>query len=61
LAPYSTHDSGDGNPLSYSGAISGGDVVLLVGPSHTDCKAASGGVYWGKSLPPFFPVGKLTL
>jgi hexosaminidase len=36
-----TLDSGDGNPLSCSGAISGtGDVVLLMGPSHTGYKDA---------------------
>lgn len=36
-----TFDSGDGNPLSCSGVISGtGDVVLLMGPSRTDHKDA---------------------
>jgi hexosaminidase len=36
-----TFDSGDGNPLCYTGSISGsGDVVLLMGPSHTDYKDA---------------------
>jgi hexosaminidase len=36
-----TFDSGDGNPLSCWGAISGkGNVVLLMGPSHTDYKDA---------------------
>jgi hexosaminidase len=36
-----TFDSGDGNPLCYRGAISGtGDVVLLMGPSHTGFKDA---------------------
>jgi hypothetical protein len=36
-----TFDSGDGNPLCYSGAISGtGGVVLLMGPSRTDYKDA---------------------
>ena len=36
-----TFDSGDGNPLCYRGAISGtGNVVLLMGPSHTDYKDA---------------------
>jgi hypothetical protein len=36
-----TLDSGDGNPLTCSGTISGtGDVVLLMGPSHTDYKNA---------------------
>ncbi len=36
-----TFDSGDGNPFCYRGAISGsGDVVLLMGPSHTDYKDA---------------------
>jgi hypothetical protein len=36
-----TFDSGDGNPLSITGAISGrGDVVFFMGPSHTDYKDA---------------------
>lgn len=36
-----TFDSGDGNPLCHRGAIHGhGDVVLLMGPSHTDYKDA---------------------
>jgi hypothetical protein len=36
-----TFDSGDGNPLCCTGVISGtGDVVLLMGPSHTDYKDA---------------------
>jgi hypothetical protein len=36
-----TLDSGDGNPLTCSGAISGtGNVVLLMGPSHTEYKDA---------------------
>ena len=36
-----TFDSGDGNALCYMGTISGtGDVVLLMGPSHTGYKDA---------------------
>jgi hypothetical protein len=36
-----TFDSGDGNPFSYRGSISGtGDVMLLMGPSRTDHKDA---------------------
>jgi hexosaminidase len=36
-----TLDSGDGNPLRCSGVISGsGDVILLMGPAHTDYKDA---------------------
>lgn len=36
-----TLDSGDGNPLIFRGAIRGtGDVVLLMGPSHTDYRDA---------------------
>jgi hexosaminidase len=36
-----TLDSGDGNPFCYRGAISGsGNVVMLMGPSHTDYKDA---------------------
>jgi hexosaminidase len=36
-----TLDSGDGNPLNFSGTISGtGDVALFMGPSHTDYKDA---------------------
>jgi hexosaminidase len=36
-----TFDSGDGNPFCYRGAISGsGNVVLLMGPSHTGYKDA---------------------
>jgi hexosaminidase len=36
-----TLDSGDGNPLCYRGEISGtGNVVLLMGPSHTGYKDA---------------------
>ena len=36
-----TFDSGDGNALCYTGTISGtGDVVLLMGPSHTGFKDA---------------------
>jgi hexosaminidase len=36
-----TFDSGDGNPFCYRGAVSGsGNVVLLMGPSHTGYKDA---------------------
>jgi hexosaminidase len=36
-----TLNSGDGNPLACSGVIAGtGEVVLLMGPSHTDYKDA---------------------
>jgi hexosaminidase len=36
-----TFDSGDGNPFCYRGTISGkGNVVLLMGPSHTGYKDA---------------------
>ena len=36
-----TFDSGDGNPLCYSGSISGtGNVVFRMGPSHTGYKHA---------------------
>lgn len=36
-----TFDSGDGNAFAVTGAISGkGDVVFLMGPSHTDYKDA---------------------